>query len=88
MDKEIDGYQVFTSAGLNAVYLTDSQFDTVFTYLDSRFKAEGEMTDWMSTLGVSAGFTKDRISLEFAGGYSVGRDLSALRLNARLSYQF
>ena len=88
MDKEIDEYQVFTSAGLNAVYLTDSQFDTVFTYLDSRFKAEGEMTDWMSTLGVSAGFTKDRISLEFAGGYSVGRDLSALRLNARLSYQF
>ena len=88
MDKEIDGYQVSTSAGLNTVYLTDSQFDTTFTYLDRRFKAKGEMTDWMSTLGVSAGFTKDRVSLEFAGGYSVGRDLSSLRLNARLSYQF
>lgn len=88
MNQEIDGYRVLTSAGLNTVYLTDSQFDTAFSYLGTRFKAEGEMTDWMSTLGVSAGFTKDRVSLEFAGGYSVGQDLKALRLNARMSYQF
>ena len=88
MNKELNGYRLFNILGLDTVYLTDPEFDTAFTYLDSHYKAQGEVSNWLTSLHVATGFSKERLSLELAGGYSVGEDLKALSLNARMSYRF
>ena len=86
--QEIDGKKVFSIVSLDTVYLTDPEFSTKFTYLDSHFKAKNEVSDWISTLRAGVGFSGDHLSLEVSAAASVGDNLKSVGLNGKISYLF
>ncbi|MDO4938001.1 MAG: autotransporter outer membrane beta-barrel domain-containing protein [Sutterellaceae bacterium] len=85
---EVAGFDIAPTVSIAGTYFTDNGFETSFSYLDHRYSAKDEVSDFLTTATVGVGFGKDNMTMSVYGSQRWGSDYSAQSVNARVSWRF